>query len=124
MQGIQHDKRLPQVSNPKTQSFINETWLIENELNSLSSNISNILSIQTQITIATSDKNEISLLKSRDSLLSLTKNLLISTKNKIKSLEVQNLKEVGASSTANDFEFRNQRIIHLKEKIYSMFGNL
>ncbi|CAI2190568.1 18757_t:CDS:1, partial [Funneliformis geosporum] len=109
-------EKLPQFSNPKTQSFINDTWLIENELNLLFSNISSILSIQTQITIATSNKDEMSLTTSRDSLISLTKNLLISTKNKIKSLELQNLKNVGSSSVASDFEIRNQRIIHIKEK--------
>jgi len=105
----------PQFPSPATQSFIKKTWEIEKELNLIFSNISNIQSIQTQITIATSKKQEFSLISSRDTIMNQTRSLLNTTKNKIKSFERQNLKTIKFSTT-EDIEFRNQRINHLKDK--------
>ncbi|GBB87552.1 hypothetical protein RclHR1_01400005 [Rhizophagus clarus] len=107
---------IPNFTNPITKSFIGESWLIEKDLDVILSNISNIQSTQTQIAIATSKREENSLISSRDLIMDTTRNLLNDTKNRIKSLELQDLRISRASITSEDIELRKQRVIHLKEK--------
>jgi syntaxin 1B/2/3 len=111
-----HDEMMPNFTNPITKSFISESWLIEKELDAILSNISNIQSTQTQIAIATSKRQEISLISSRDLIMDTTRNLLNETKNRIKSLELQDIRINRTSITSEDVELRRQRITHLKEK--------
>ena len=103
-------------TNPMTQSFIGETWAIEKDLDVILSNISTIQSIQTQITVSTSKSQELSLISSRDAIMNATKDLLNMSKDRVKSLEIQDLKINRTSTTTEDVELRKQRINHLKEK--------
>ncbi|CAB4490545.1 unnamed protein product [Rhizophagus irregularis] len=107
---------IPHFTNPVTKSFISESWLIEKDLDVILSNISNIQSTQTQIAIATSKRQENSLISTRDSIMDATRNLLNDTKNRIKTLELQDLRISRNSITWEDFELRKQRVTHLKEK--------
>ena len=76
-------------TNPMTQSFIGETWAIEKDLDVILSNISTIQSIQTQIIVSTSKSQELSLISSRDAIMNATKDLLNMSKDRVKSLEIQ-----------------------------------
>lgn len=112
----QYQVDIPHFTNPVTKSFISESWLIEKDLDVILSNISNIQSTQTQIAIATSKRQENSLISTRDSIMDATRNLLNDTKNRIKTLELQDLRISRNSITWEDFELRKQRVTHLKEK--------